>query len=287
MFLCRRLISAVLFSCSCLLSLGLGAQPEVSVSIRPLQLIAAAITEGIVEPVLIYGSNQDPHHGALKPSQRRFMEKADIVLWIGPTMETSLNKVISNIDAKVITMMTLDGIETQALRKKVDPHLWLNTNNVRLFAKALTQELSILDVGNSSVYQQNLSTFNLSLDELDEEIESSIQAQTNLGYGIYHNGLQYYEKQFGLQRIVSFTDDEELEPGIRKRLTIKKVIEENQLNCLLVEPSVNIKELSSFIDKESMRYIRIDVLAANIPLSKNSYINFMLSLTDAVIECLE
>lgn len=269
------------------MSMGLVAQPEVSVSIRPLQLIAAAITDGIVEPVLIYGSNQDPHHGALKPSQRRSLEEADLVLWVGPTMETSLNKVISSIDAKVIAAMMLDGIQTQALRKKLDPHLWLNTNNVRVLAEALARELSILDTGNSRLYQHNLSMFNLSLDELDEEIERSIQAQTKLGYGIYHNALQYYEKQFGLERIVSFTDDEELKPGIRKRLTIKKVIEENQLSCLLVEPSVNVKELSSFIDKESMRYIRIDVLAANIPLSKNSYINFMLSLTSAVIECLE
>lgn len=286
MFSRRQLVFAALFIYGNLFSLSLSAQVQVSTSIRPLQLLAAAITDGVSEPVLILGASQSPHHAALKPSQRRALAQADLLLWVGPTMEASLSKVVVGLDARVITALELDGIEKQPLRNGVDPHLWLNTDNAGVIASNLAEELSALDAGNSDKYQQNLIAFEAELENLKRQIQEQISQQNIHAYGVYHNAFQYYEEQFGLQHVVSFTDDEELKPGIRKRLNIKETLEQSQVSCLLVEPSVNTEELASFLDNEAMRYVSVDVLGANVQVAKSAYSEFMLSLTDAVLECL-
>jgi ABC-type Zn2+ transport system substrate-binding protein/surface adhesin len=40
------------------------AAPQVAASIKPLQLIAAAVTDGVTSPSVIWGQGQDPHHVA-------------------------------------------------------------------------------------------------------------------------------------------------------------------------------------------------------------------------------
>ncbi|MEY3659664.1 MAG: hypothetical protein RLZZ169_489, partial [Pseudomonadota bacterium] len=55
--------------------------PVLAASIKPLQLLAAAITDGVSEPQLVLGASEDPHHAALRPSQRRALQAADLVLW--------------------------------------------------------------------------------------------------------------------------------------------------------------------------------------------------------------
>src|SRR5690606_9203123 len=58
----------------------LQAAPAVLASIKPLQLIAAAITDGVSTPQLVMDGGHDPHHITLRPSDRRKLQQADLVL---------------------------------------------------------------------------------------------------------------------------------------------------------------------------------------------------------------
>jgi zinc transport system substrate-binding protein len=282
----RRLLLLTAFSVGSFLSMIVQAQVQVSASIRPLQMIVAAITDGVTEPALILEANQDPHQSALRPSQRRAIAQADLILWVGPGMESSLSKVIIPEAGNVMTALNLEGIQKQPLRNGVDPHLWLNTENARVIARALSQALGSLDTVNSLQYHNNLLSFEEELMALDKEIQADVSQYADQAFAVYHNAFQYYEQQFGLQHVASFTDDEEIRPGIRRLLSIKAELQENEVNCLLVEPSTNIEELSNIISRPSMRFVSIDVLGLDFPIEKSAYRNFMLSLTGAITECL-
>ncbi len=84
----------------------------VVVTIKPLYSLVAQLTEGIEEPVLLMKQMPSPHHYSMRPSERRLLSDARVIVWIGPQMETSLSKIISQQDALIITAMQAERYQT-------------------------------------------------------------------------------------------------------------------------------------------------------------------------------
>lgn len=274
---------------SLLLSCATSAQPVVSASIRPLQLIAAAITDGLSEPTLIIGAGQDPHHPALRPSERQKLADADILLWVGPNLESAFTDLIAGTDARRTTVITAYDLITAAglaIADSNDPHIWLATDNSRLLAQALTRQLAELDAPNQSAYEKNLTDFLAAMDMLDGEIEGLLDSVKGNPFAVYHNAFQYYEKQFGLQHVASFTENEEVQPGIRKVLEIRQLLQANEVACILLEPGNNPAQIRQLTGME-MQMVSIDVLGFDYGLSKSGYAEFMQGLSLSIAGCLE
>ncbi|WP_370280191.1 zinc ABC transporter substrate-binding protein [Pontibacterium sp.] len=82
------------------------ASEEVKVlaSIKPLQLLAADIVGDAGEVELLIKPGASPHHYAMKPSDRRKLDSAHVVAWVGPDLETFLEKSLRGSDALVLQM---------------------------------------------------------------------------------------------------------------------------------------------------------------------------------------
>ncbi|MEP2947801.1 MAG: zinc ABC transporter substrate-binding protein [Lentilitoribacter sp.] len=104
-----RLIKSVLFASTLLSSSAISAQADVNVvaSIKPIHSLVAAVMEGVGEPELIIEGAGSPHTYALKPSQARDLENADVVFWLGHELEAFLEKPLEAIagDAKSIELI--------------------------------------------------------------------------------------------------------------------------------------------------------------------------------------
>lgn len=92
----RGLQRAVLISA--LLMMG-SASATVVTSIRPLGFIASAITDGIMPTEVLLPDGASPHDFALRPSDLQRLREADLVLWVGPELETFLAKPLASIAA--------------------------------------------------------------------------------------------------------------------------------------------------------------------------------------------
>ncbi len=158
------------------------AQPQVLTSIKPLQLIAADLMDGVAVPELLIPANVSPHHFTLRPSDIRKMTDSGLVLWVGPQMETYISDFLGELDGKIIVVEVAaqNGVvlhqpgaelasetEPQA-DDRYDPHLWLNTSNARLVAQQLALQLISLDPENQLRYRANLTRFVASIDALEE-----------------------------------------------------------------------------------------------------------------------
>lgn len=75
------------------------ADVKVAASIKPVHSLVAAVMEGIGEPDLIVDGAGSPHTYALKPSQARMLEKANVVFWIGHELEAFLEKPVETLAA--------------------------------------------------------------------------------------------------------------------------------------------------------------------------------------------
>ncbi|WP_244514472.1 zinc ABC transporter substrate-binding protein [Afifella marina] len=89
----------------------MAAAPDVAVSIKPVHSLVAAVMEGVGSPHLIV-ANGSPHDYALKPSDARALEGADIVFWVGPEIEAFLTEPLKTIapDAKKVALSRAPGV---------------------------------------------------------------------------------------------------------------------------------------------------------------------------------
>ncbi|RDE19564.1 zinc ABC transporter substrate-binding protein [Motiliproteus coralliicola] len=96
---------------------------DVVATIQPIKLLVAEITDGVVEPKLLLPANTSPHDFQLKPSQRRTIQQADVIFWIGPDMEMALNKPLAQLDDHTLLVTLAEGaLDSEKLHQEHDEH---------------------------------------------------------------------------------------------------------------------------------------------------------------------
>lgn len=62
--------------------------PKVVVTISPIHALTQSIMQDVAEPILLVSPSISPHNYALRPSQVFDLNSADLVMWIGESLET-------------------------------------------------------------------------------------------------------------------------------------------------------------------------------------------------------
>jgi zinc transport system substrate-binding protein len=288
------------------------AQAKVVTSIKPLQMIASAITDGISEPEVLIPSDQSYHHFTLRPSMLRTLRQADLFVWVGPELETYLSDAVVQASAygrqlQVLSLPELQvhhaGLDGEDSREvlipdeglhvghkhkqsdTIDPHVWLNTDNARLIAQAMVAALTELDPANASAYTANLAQFNQRLVALEQGIDAQSLLPADSQYAVYHNAFQYFERQFGLQHELVFVASEELQPGVRHMMTVRRAVENTPLNCLMEDVTTQAATVETLLGDKQLRRIRVDTVGQNLSAGPMAYIHLMDNLADAFRQC--
>lgn len=262
------------------------AAVQVAASIKPLQLLAAAVTDGVTEPLLLMREGQDPHHFALRPSDRRALAESDVILWTGPVMEQPLSGVMEQLSGQVITAQSLAGMTLHERGHGIDPHLWLDRDNAGLMAAELARVLSRADPDNAARYQENLAALQTRLDALDQQLREALGGLEDKPFAVYHNAYLYLERRYGLQHAISFTDHEDLAPGIRRLMTVRSTMDDTGAHCVLVEPGVNVTRLRSVLDDPALRFQVVDVLGSGRSPTADAFLAMMADMAGAIQTCL-
>jgi zinc transport system substrate-binding protein len=100
----------LLLTASLFTSVQAHAEVEVLTSIKPLQLIAAAVQDGVGKPGVLLPPGASPHHYAMRPSDVRQLRSADLVYWIGPDMETFLEPLLSGRKGPSVAVQSIPGL---------------------------------------------------------------------------------------------------------------------------------------------------------------------------------
>lgn len=260
------------------------AAPQVTASIKPLQLIAAAITEGATNPAVVWGRGQDPHHVSLRPSERRLLAEADLVLWIGPMLERPLAGLAAELDAEVLAVQYIDGLELITLDGQPDPHVWVDTRNARLIASALTTALAELDPANAALYRANFASFDAELVMLAATLTQRFGDAQSREWAVYHHALRYMEREFHLLAPLTLADSENNAPGIRTAAQVREQLQAKAVTCMLTEPGVNHAEVQTLLDLPALRLVDADVMGRGA--DAGDYLTYMQTLAATVDACL-
>jgi len=107
------LVAALLASAS-----PAAAELKVSVTIKPVHALVSQVMEGVGTPSLLVQGAASPHTYALKPSDARALNKADVFFRVSESVEPFTRKIVSALPKSVrtITLADAPGIESLNVR---------------------------------------------------------------------------------------------------------------------------------------------------------------------------
>ena len=112
-----RLFHSTLFATAFLTATAPVAYADINVvtSIKPVHSLAASVMQGVATPTLLIAGAGSPHTYALKPSQAKTLQEADVIFWIGHDLEAFLEKPIEAIAANALSVELSQSHELKKL----------------------------------------------------------------------------------------------------------------------------------------------------------------------------
>jgi zinc transport system substrate-binding protein len=282
--------------CLLLLASVVNAQQKQTISvlasIKPLQLIAQALTHDVTSAQVLLPAGVTPHDYALKPSDLKKVYGADVLLWLGAEIEPYLAKPVKMHEGAQLAAWQLSekkesehpGEHDGHHHVYGDPHIWFGPQEAERVARKLAQMLMAQDQGNAQHYQQNLTDFLRRLAVTDTQIKAQLAAQMP-NYLVAHDAYSYFEKHYGLQHVGVISGNPEAKPGAKSLLMLRKTIVEEQVKCLFMEPQTDPRIVSILTEGHTMQVYTLDPMATDIELSKTGYETFLQTAANRFAQC--
>lgn len=289
------------------LALPAHAAPQVVVSIAPLHSLVCAVTRGISAPQLLLDQGGSPHSASLRPSQARALAEADLLVWVGPELESFLAQPIANLakPGAELRLLALDNLQLLPQRagglwegdahelhssghdeRHINPHLWLAPNNAARIAQAVASRLEQLDPQHAAGYRQNLARLQQRISALQARLSAKLKPLRGRPYLVFHDAYPYFERAFGLDAIGSVRISPERAPGARRLQQIQVKIARSGAVCLFSEPQFSPALARRLAAASGIRLGELDPLGSTLPRGENAWFELMENLARNLASCL-
>ncbi|WP_285431414.1 zinc ABC transporter substrate-binding protein ZnuA [Pseudomonas sp. fls2-241-R2A-110] len=294
------------FSASFLLIGSAHADVKVLTSIKPLQLIAAAVQDGVAIPEVLLPPGASPHNYALRPSDVRKVQSVDLVYWIGPDMEGFLPRVLNGRSLPSVAVQDLPGLKLRRFAEdshshaeeadehdhdhrpgSLDAHLWLSPVNARVIAAKMATDLSAADPANAARYQSNLKAFDERLDALDIRLKKRLAAVEGKPYFVFHEAFDYFEDAYGLKHTGVFSVAAEVQPGAQHVAAMRARLQEVGKTCVFSEPPLRPRLAETLVAGLPVKLAELDALGGYTPATAQGYEQVLEKLGNDLAGCLE
>jgi len=284
------------------------AQAEVKVltSIKPLQLIAAAVQDGVAVPEVLLPPGASPHNYALRPSDVRKVQSVDLLYWIGPDMEGFLPRVLNGRKLPSVAVQDLPGLKLRHFAEdnhshaeetddhdhdhrpgSLDAHLWLSPVNARVIADKMAADLSAADPANAQRYQRNAKAFDERLDALDQRLKKRLAGVEGKPYFVFHEAFDYFEDAYGLKHAGVFAVAAEVQPGAQHVAAMRTRLQEVGKTCVFSEPPLRPRLAETLVAGLPVKLAELDALGGYTPATAQGYEQVLEKLGNDLAGCLE
>jgi zinc transport system substrate-binding protein len=296
----------VAFVASFLLIGSAHAEVKVLTSIKPLQLIAAAVQDGVAIPEVLLPPGASPHNYALRPSDVRKVQSVDLLYWIGPDMEGFLPRVLNGRTLPSVAVQDLPGLTLRRFAEdshshaeeadehdhdhrpgSLDAHLWLSPVNARVIAAKMAADLSAADPANAARYQSNLKAFDERLDALDLRLKARLAGIAGKPYFVFHEAFDYFEDAYGLKHTGVFSVAAEVQPGAQHVATMRTRLQEVGKTCVFSEPPLRPRLAETLVAGLPVKLAELDALGGYTPATAQGYEQVLEKLGNDLAGCLE
>lgn len=292
-------------------SLNTRAIPPVVVTIKPIHSLVAGVMADIMSPTLLMSGEKSPHTQPLTPSEVRQIQAAQVVIWVGPSYEAPLRRVIEAMKGRshVITLMDKPGMKLYPIRQgglwgshdhshekgnleetehcgdhshdgaSIDGHLWLDPHNAKMIVAVIAKELMALDPHHKAKYLANSKKVIQRLEDLDRELEALLIPVRNKPYVVYHDGTQYFDRHFKTKAIGALMGGSHYGFNAQHFLEVCDYIGSHRVGCVFTEPQFPTDKIHDLVEKTRTRIETLDYLGVGIKADEDAYFLMMRRLT--------
>ena len=297
---------------------------SVVASIKPIHSLVAAVMGDIGTPHLLLEAPTSAHHFTLKPSQARSLQAADIVFWVGPTMEQPLTKALATlapqaqtlplIESAGLVLINFDKV-TPAHEKHdhekhdhekhdhekhdhekhdehakhddhlINPHIWLDPQNAKIMLGVIAARLAKADPENASTYAANADSMAARLAILETDITSQLASYSAAKFLVLHDAHVYFERRFGLRNYGAITTEPDVMPTASRVKALRDELREHRFDCIFTEPFLGQKAVALIAEGSKVSIGTLDPIASNLPAGAQLYPDLLMSYAKALQSC--
>jgi zinc transport system substrate-binding protein len=276
-----KLLILILF-----LSSNVVASVKVSVSIKPIHSIVTLLTQDLTVPDLLIDNNQTAHHFFMRPSHARKITNSDLVVLVDKNFEKGFQKIISNLDNRKIFYFSdaskriINSKHDEHDEEILNPHLWLDRENVVNFAKILSHELMEIDPVNKKQLQKNLDLF---LKKFSEVSRINLSNKDKKIVILQSNSAEYFLNDNNIKHFQIISNNHEGHISMKKYNEIIKLSEGNKIACVVVDDNSNSDVLKNLTKELNTQLVFVDIVGHD---TKDFY-EFFQSISERFSTCLQ
>ena len=289
--------------------------PKVVVSIKPIHSLVASVMHGVGEPTLLVRGGASPHSYTMKPSDAKALSAADLVVWVGPELETFLEKPLKANAPKAtrLTLMELKGLTLLETREggaweahdhgrkgghdhkghdnaeeheELNSHLWLDPANARAIVTATAEALAAKDPAGAETYRTNADRTLQQLDALDAELKAALAPVKDKPFVVFHDAYQYFEARYDLSAVGSITVSPDRRPSAKRLSAIRAKIGGLGAACVFAEPQFEPALVQTVVEGTKARTGVLDPEGSELPEGEALYPTLLRNLAASLRGCL-
>jgi len=285
---------------------GAAKSPVVVVTIGPLRELVGAVMQGVGKPIALIPADQAPETFALHDKDLDTLRQADLVFWIGPSLEAELARPLADLEigAHIINLSESPGLLVYPIRHggewepppagrhlpdsvgglgAPDGHIWLDADNAKLLIGRIAMTLTDVDFGNAETYRINAARLRKSLDGLDQEIAAQLAPLRGQPFLLLQDDFQYWEVRYGLAAEGSVS----LEPGALNSEELKRVAAKAgrlQARCVIGDSTSEEAQLRQVATATQVRTAIVDLYHDGT--GAEAFLEMMRETADGFARCL-
>jgi zinc transport system substrate-binding protein len=291
--------------------------PGVVATIRPVHSLVTGVMEGVGAPHLLVSGGQSPHAYSLRPSDAAALEGADLVVWIGPDLETFLADPLRTLadDAHVVTLAQAPGLTRLPVRAggafephdhghdhdhdhnhgheqghgheaATDMHLWLDPDNAAAMVDAIAAALAEVDPDHAETYRANAAAVRADLSALTAEVGSRLAPVDDIPFIVFHDAYRYFENRFDLAAVGAITVTPGAPPGAARLAEIRATLERTGAVCVFAEPQFEPRVVQVITEGTGARAGTLDPVGADLSPGPDLYPTMIRRLAGSLHDCL-
>lgn len=138
----------------------------------------------------------------------------------------------------------------------VDPHVWLDPQNVMKEAAAVADALAKADPAHADAYRANAKKYQEELAALDKDMDAALSSLANKNLVVSHEAFGYLAARYGLTQVGIMGVDADAEPTPERMAQLIEFIREHDVRTIYSEELVNPR-LADAIAAETGAVVRV------------------------------
>lgn len=245
----------------------------------------------------------DPHSYEPTPQEMAALAQADLVFANGLGLEIFLERMIQNAagDIRVATVSSgidlLEPVEesgqnNHSSQDEGDPHVWMDPNNVIVWAENILATLSELDPENALTYQANADNYQAALLELDAWVSQQVKniPPENRELVTDHLVFAYYARRYELTQVGAVVPaiSSIAEPSAQEVAALEDAIKLLNVRAIFFGSTVNPSLARRIAGDTRVQLVQVYTGSLSEPGGPAStYIEMMRYNTNAIVQALK